>query len=105
MLLPCEIDQAKTRSHLTTGMFNQFVKDPYGLIRLSGVPLDRGPDCYVRVSPNLMRLPISAVLQQFPAFLRNLSNLLSFYLSVKVNLSIRLYLESPKGRKAQNIKD
>jgi hypothetical protein len=52
-----------------------------------------------------MRLPISAVLQQFPAFLRNLSNLLSFYLSVKVNLSIRLYLESPKGRKAQNIKD
>ena len=52
--LPCETDQAKPDLYLTTGMFNLIVKDPYGPPP-ERCRLDRGPDCYIWVSPNLMR--------------------------------------------------
>ncbi len=51
--LPCENDQAKPDRILTTGTFNQFVKDPKA-VRLSGAFLDRGPDLHLGV-PELMR--------------------------------------------------
>ena len=46
--LPCENDQAKPDRILTTGTFNQFVKDPRA-VRLSGALLDRGPDLHLGV--------------------------------------------------------
>ena len=68
--LPCENDQAKPDRFLTTGTFNQFVKDPKA-IRLSGALLDRGPDFRLGV-PELVRFCRFCIDPQPAAFLREL---------------------------------
>ena len=58
-LLPCENDQAKldriSRLARSTNLSKILESDPP-----ERALLDRGPDCYVGVSSNLLRSPISA---------------------------------------------
>jgi hypothetical protein len=75
---------SQTRSHLTTGTFNQFVKDPHGLPPERAV-LDRGPGCYAKVSSNLLRRPLLAYYCILRRFCANLLNLSDFHLHVKLN--------------------
>jgi hypothetical protein len=81
--LPCENDQAKP------DLFSRLARSTncqrsLRRFRLSGVLLDRGPGCYARVSPNLLRSLVSRFDRVFRRFCANFLNLQDFHNRVKL---------------------
>jgi hypothetical protein len=88
-------------------MFNLIVKDPCGLIRLSGTLLDRGPEFYIQVVLELDALAgfhaYYGILRCFCANLLKLSEFPSQVKPVFPGQTQESHREKPRA--AQNIKE
>ena len=69
--------------------------------RLSGALLDRGPDCYAKVSSNLMRMAKTALFSTLGRFCANFLKLSNFLLYVNHLFSSHLYPVEVSRRRCQ----